>query len=427
MSFNEMINNIETATEAFDTFNENCSIYIEKVDKELEYNINQAKIKVLEESGTDSDLAFYEKEASEGALVKIINALKALIKKFKEMVEKAVKNIKDFFDSKTTKDSYKKAENVIKKNPKLKSTKINVPDYKGVKRAYDEGSNKLQKLLAKAKAGLKIGDNEAEDICKDTKDKVDKAKKVTIPLALGMAIGATITIAEVVKQNSKKDVEAVSDVEIDPTDDPEVAKSKLKIVQHLTMIKNQWYIDANAIIHNIQESIVAAVNGMKATPLPNVNGKSGKELKDDLEDEKETMKQIKNAPWRHRKSKDNDNDEFTDAFDESTRLENLLDSIINEASDEVKYNDDVNTMFKHLEDELKNGSPEGTISNVNSVNNEVDSNFKPIAGVDKVGKTAQNNESDIDIPGTVFKDSDEANEKQKINEYIDKSLEDLKK
>lgn len=121
------------------------------------------------------------------------NIFQRLIAKVKEIVEKAINTIRQFFSSKQVESNIKKAEEVAKANPGLLKKKVKVKDYE-----------KLGKINKKAQADLKK--------CK-TKAQVDDVmeryrKQRNIAIGAGAAVAVTLGACLVFSRKKGKQNEA---------------------------------------------------------------------------------------------------------------------------------------------------------------------------------------------------------------------------
>ena len=96
--FDEMTNEIDMKLLKLQLFNEAAK-------REFELNKQQAEIKVLKESGTQSDLNMLYEAAEEGLINKMQRSLKAAIEALKEFIKKIIDKIKSIFQSKQGKET----------------------------------------------------------------------------------------------------------------------------------------------------------------------------------------------------------------------------------------------------------------------------------------------------------------------------------
>lgn len=121
------------------------------------------------------------------------NIFQKLIAKVKEIVEKAINTIRQFFASKQVESNMKKAEAVAKANPGLLKKKVKVKDYE-----------KLDKINKKAQADLKKCKTKAQ--VDDVMDKYRKQRNI----AIGAGAVAVVTLGAVCAYSIKKGKDAQS-------------------------------------------------------------------------------------------------------------------------------------------------------------------------------------------------------------------------
>ena len=121
------------------------------------------------------------------------NIFQRLIAKVKEIVEKAINTIRQFFASKQVESNMKKAEAVAKANPGLLKKKVKVKDYE-----------KLDKINKKAQADLKKCKTKAQ--VDDVMDKYRKQRNI----AISAGAVAVVTLGAVCAYSRKKGKDAQS-------------------------------------------------------------------------------------------------------------------------------------------------------------------------------------------------------------------------
>ena len=81
--FQEAAEDSLTIDKAFDIQMMKLDAFTESVDRELAINLQKAELKLMMEDGTDSDRAYLEAAAEEGALVKFKKMIQGVIDAFK--------------------------------------------------------------------------------------------------------------------------------------------------------------------------------------------------------------------------------------------------------------------------------------------------------------------------------------------------------
>lgn len=121
------------------------------------------------------------------------NIFQKLIVKVKEIVEKAINTIRQFFSSKQVESNIKKAEEVAKANPGLLKKKVKVKDYE-----------KLDKINKKARADLKKCKTKAQ--VDDVMEKYQKQRNIAI--GAGAVVAITLGACLVFSRKKGKQNEA---------------------------------------------------------------------------------------------------------------------------------------------------------------------------------------------------------------------------
>lgn len=197
-------------------------LFAEAAYKEYEINLKEVALKVLKENGTEDDFDFLATEAAAGyierakkAIERFIEAIKKFIRNCKDRLVNLVTNIK-------TSTAIDKAEEACKKNPKLRSMKIeyqNTDKHVGI---LQQGIDRIRKRTAKVKAKGVATDNDIEEI---EKIKSDITKKLTAISAIAtVTLGTAIAIFK--NCNSRTEIDSnlnedgvVSDCSIEINED----------------------------------------------------------------------------------------------------------------------------------------------------------------------------------------------------------------
>lgn len=185
--FDEMTNEIDMKLLKFQLFNEAAK-------REFELNKQQAEIKVLKESGTQSDLNMLYEAAEEGLINKMQRSLKAAIEALKEFIKKIIDKIKSIFQSKQGKETLDKMEDICNKNPNVKNQKIEITDIDKEQKCLQKGIDKLSGIIAKIKGGHNKDsfDKEIDDVIEETNR--ERAKIIAIGAGITVTVGAAIAL-----------------------------------------------------------------------------------------------------------------------------------------------------------------------------------------------------------------------------------------
>lgn len=281
MTFLEMTMTVEETSKNFSTFIEKCDLFVDTVLSELKNNYDSVDLKVIEESGNNEDATQLKDKATEGAMVKIKKTISAIIKKLKETIEKIVNAIHDFFTSNQTEETLKKAEKVLKENPKFKNEKVEIEDPKAVLKSYDEGINKMSNIMSKAKTGAEVSTEEIESVLQETDKKTKKIKATTITVGIGSTLALCTFVVSKIKNDKPKDTDV--DASSYEEDDIRYIQSNVSSTSGYSKLVNAKYLYAEAFIKSTISRISNRLHGMKELDYDDVkdtiNGKTKKNKK----------------------------------------------------------------------------------------------------------------------------------------------------
>ena len=177
------------ASNIFELDLKKANVVTEAAKRELSINYNEAELKVMQENGTDEDLAYYYREAENGLIDTIIKAIKkikdAIIKFFSEMKSKVLTLI----TKKENTEAIAKVEKKVKIFPLLGRKKILVEDYNKEAKIADESLSKLGKLKAKLKGKQEVDPEEVDEVKKSFFEEHGAA------IGVGAAITVTVVAA----------------------------------------------------------------------------------------------------------------------------------------------------------------------------------------------------------------------------------------
>jgi hypothetical protein len=139
---------------SFDVLMMKLDAYTESVDRELAINIKKSELKCMTEGGTDSDLAYLEEAAEEGALAKFRNMISKLIETIKEWFSQKKTKVISKIASKEARDVLSKAEKKVKINPILARKKVQVLSVKKPLGVINTYRSKNDKVLGKTVKGI---------------------------------------------------------------------------------------------------------------------------------------------------------------------------------------------------------------------------------------------------------------------------------
>lgn len=199
MLFTECFQEVSALESTFDTNFKKIGIFVEAVTNELEINKKEAMLKVMQESGTDSDLCTLYEAATEESNNRIIMAIKKLIDNLISFLDDMKDTISKTFMRGEVADTIAKAEKVASENPKLKSAKVEYYDSDDevslLRKFSDKVSSKIARVKVNHFAQKDIDELKDEQQSVETKRQKMQKIKVTITVA-----GALALISKLVKK-----------------------------------------------------------------------------------------------------------------------------------------------------------------------------------------------------------------------------------
>lgn len=263
-----MLEFIDTClTEASNIFELNLkkvNVVVEAARRELAINYNEAELKVMQENGTDEDLAYYYSEAENGLIDTIIKAIKkikdAIIKFFSEMKSKVIALI----TKKENTEAIAKVEKKVKIFPLLGRKKILVEDYNKEAKIADESLSKLGKLKAKLKGKQEVTSDEVDEVKKSFFEEHGAA--IGIGSAVSVTVVAAIAAVKHMTSKAKSETDKYQNIAtktcddclnmLDSVDNPVVAQKIADATSSVAKTAQESYIRT---LKNMMQSIGNAV------------------------------------------------------------------------------------------------------------------------------------------------------------------------
>ena len=215
MTFAEFCLDCDKSYEAYVNKADKIIAFAEAAQQEFIVNHKEAELKVISESGTLDDLLYLEEANEQGAIEKLTNSAKKLLKEFLEWIDKLIESMKDFFNKKETKDAMKAAEEAVKENPELKKKTIEVEDIDQINKICDEYQDKIDKRISLIRTG-KASDNEKE-IAREMKESFGSEMSKAGKIGTAVGVGAALVTAGLVIARMEKNRKRVADeIEVDP-------------------------------------------------------------------------------------------------------------------------------------------------------------------------------------------------------------------
>lgn len=377
--FDEMTNEIDMKLLKLQLFNEAAK-------REFELNKQQAEIKVLKESGTQSDLNMLYEAAEEGLINKMQRSLKAAIEALKEFIKKIIDKIKSIFQSKQGKETLDKMEDICNKNPNVKNRKIEITDIDKEQKCLQKGIDKLSGIIAKIKGGHNKDsfDKEIDDVIEETNR--ERAKIIAIGAGITVTVGAAIALIKKYTKTSEdigknaiyavdknSELNEINDVMsnisgTDIDDDEALQAAKLG---------NDKVIKAkNAQINLCKERMSSVLNFIKTTG----NKLRGKVISRDLE--KEMNESTEYIDVSIDSSLDDVNDVAVESYLESLYNEVIVESGTGDIKDELrKMTTDYRELQKKIKSSIKEKKLDDAIKYIDEADKILDKSEKVVTSV----------------------------------------------
>lgn len=378
--FDEMTNEIDMKLLKLQLFNEAAK-------REFELNKQQAEIKVLKESGTQSDLNMLYEAAEEGLINKMQRSLKAAIEALKEFIKKIIDKIKSIFQSKQGKETLDKMEDICNKNPNVKNQKIEITDIDKEQKCLQKGIDKLSGIIAKIKGGHNKDsfDKEIDDVIEETNR--ERAKIIAIGAGITVTVGAAIALIKKYTKTSEdigknaiyavdknSELNEINDVMsnisgTDIDDDEALQAAKLG---------NDKVIKAkNAQINLCKERMSSVLNFIKTTG----NKLRGKVISRDLE--KEMNESTEYIDVSIDSSLDDVNDVAVESYLESLYNEVIVESGTGDIKDELrKMTTDYRELQKKIKSSIKEKKLDDAIKYIDEADKILDKSEKVVTSTD---------------------------------------------
>lgn len=241
-----------------------CNAIMEAALRECDINKESAELKVLQESGTDSDLQYYYEAADEGLVQTIIK----IIKQLKEAIIKFCSSIKDkvlsIIGKKENVEALDKIEKKVKFMPFLKKKKILVEDYNAQAKCADRAFDKLNRLKVKAKSGQKVSTAEVKEVKTSFIDEhkliigIGAAVTITVGVALGVLKSMGGKASSVTNDLQKRATTACDDCMkmAESIDNPEVAHALSEAIVAISKAQQEDYVRAyNGTLSQVKKAV----------------------------------------------------------------------------------------------------------------------------------------------------------------------------
>ena len=174
------------ASKRYNVVNAKIDAFCESMISQYEINCKKAELKIMQESGTQSDLDYLCEAAEGGAVESIKNAIDKIIEAFKKFVNEVKLKILSVIASKETDKNIENIEKKVRFNPFLSKKKVKVEDTKKQLAVVAWAQGEYQKLISKIKSGKEVTPDEATQVHEEFTKR--------IKIAAGIAAAVTVTV-----------------------------------------------------------------------------------------------------------------------------------------------------------------------------------------------------------------------------------------
>lgn len=340
----EAFENFYNISNEYDIRDKKVGAYLEAAQREFAINVKQAEIKVIEESGTDSDLQFLTEAAEEGLVTKLKNGISAIIKAFTEFISDLKDKVVRIIVKKESRDQLRKIEKKVKLNPLLAKKKVKISDKKAEMKLIKKYENECDKIIAKI---LAKGGNVQVNVIGGLQDSFDGSyRKVIAASAASMTITLGALVALINKQIDElptalngvgKDTSAALQKLLNSAIDDEAAASCKAAYSAVARFRSSLgKKEANLEVQSLMENVKEAKRALKIDKSKPVVGESVEDSYDyDYDEYDESVE-----------SYTDDYDSYYEDYEESTdyglsEFEEEANQLLSESSYDYDEDDDI--------------------------------------------------------------------------------------
>ena len=212
---------LREAEQSFDLSLMKVGALMEASKRQLEINYTAAELKVMQENGTDEDLAYLLEEANNG----LLESGKAAIKKILDAIIKFFSDLRDKVSSTlfsaANREKLEQIQKKIKLFPLIGKKKVVIEDVAKHEKNADKHLSDLAKLHAKAKSGQNVDVSDVDKVQKSFMEEhgkligVGAAITVTVAAAVGILVAFNKGGFQKLQKSEKEAKEKVSDIQDD--------------------------------------------------------------------------------------------------------------------------------------------------------------------------------------------------------------------
>ena len=255
-------------TEASSTYDLNVmriNAVVEAANRQREINFHEAELKVMQESGTDDELAMLIEAAESDFVENIRKALDKLRQAIVEFFSKCRQKLVDLMSKRDDANKLDKIKKRLKLLPIIGKKKVMIEDYEEEQDIYEKGMKGMNNLAAKLDGGQEVTPDDVSAVINDFDEAWDHA--------IGAANAKTVTVADAINEAQKLIATGSSDLKAREDDALKaIDRAKKEAENTNANVANQI---ANGICHftkTAQTGFHRCVNGIMATIKRSIAG-----------------------------------------------------------------------------------------------------------------------------------------------------------
>ena len=273
------------AEQSFDLSLMKVGALMEASKRQLEINYTAAELKVMQENGTDEDLAYLLEEANNG----LLESGKAAIKKILDAIIKFFSDLRDKVSSTlfsaANREKLEQIQKKIKLFPLIGKKKVVIEDVAKHEKNADKHLSDLAKLHAKAKSGQNVDVSDVDKAQKSFMEEhgkligVGAAITVTVAAAVGILVAFNKGGFQKLQKSEKEAKEKVSDIQDDVENGKIPPSTGTKLAGAFS-----------SIVKTKETTVVRSISGMFSSIRSAMSG-----FKEKQEEKKNTKVDVKKA------------------------------------------------------------------------------------------------------------------------------------
>lgn len=255
-------------TEASSTYDLNVmriNAVVEAANRQREINFHEAELKVMQESGTDDELAMLIEAAESDFVENIRKALDKLRQAIVEFFSKCRQKLVELMSKRDDQNALDKIKKRLKLLPIIGKKKVMIEDYEEEQDIYEKGMKGMNNLAAKLDGGQEVTPDDVSAVINDFDEAWDHA--------IGAANAKTVTVADAINEAQKLISKGSSDLKAREDDALKaIDRAKKEAENTNANVANQI---ANGICHftkTAQTGFHRCVNGIMATIKRSIAG-----------------------------------------------------------------------------------------------------------------------------------------------------------